>query len=148
MLYPKGDKMQISTKTGYALRAIMDLALRNEIKPVSLAEICRNQNLPSKYVEQLFRKLKKNGIVKSVQGVNGGYVLNQAVNKISLRDIMIAVDENLTTYCDQNINDKSHCSGLPCGFNLLWDEIKEHFDEYYNSIKLDKIMSYLRRTNV
>lgn len=136
--------MHISTKTEYAVRALCELALSNNDKPISINEICKKQQLPIKYVEQLFRKLKRSGLVKSIHGARGGYILNIDFHDISLKDIMTAVDENYTkSFCDGSHNKLSHCIGLPCGFHELWDEIKDHLENYLDSIKLDQIISRL-----
>lgn len=135
--------MHISTKTEYAVRALSELAVSSGKGPVSITHICENQKLPRKYVEQLFRKLKKSNLVSSRHGALGGYVLNKPIENISLQDIMEAVDEKyVKTFCTED-NHKSHCIGWPCGFHQLWDEIKEHLDSYFDSIKLDQIIAKL-----
>jgi len=137
--------MHISTKTGYAVRALAELALNSDGKPVSISEICKKQNLPIKYMEQLFRKLKKNGLVKSVHGSKGGYSLNRGVEEISLNDIMHAVMEHYSlTYCTVDKENLDYCTGLPCGFHDLWDEIQTHLEDYFDSIKLEQIISKLK----
>ncbi len=144
MLSQKEIKMHISTKTGYAVRALAELALNSNGKPVSISEICKKQNLPVKYMEQLFRNLKKNGLVKSVHGSKGGYRLNRNIDEISLKDIMHAVVENFSlTYCDIDKEKIDFCTGLPCGFHDLWDEIQTHLENYFDSIKLKQIISKL-----
>ncbi len=144
MLSSKEMKMNISTKTEYAVRALTELALNSVDKPVSINEICKNQNLPVKYIEQLFRKLKQNGLVKSIHGAKGGYQLALEKHDISLRDIMEAVDENyVAPICNGNAEEHVHCIGLPCGFKELWDEINEHTEKYFDSIKLDQIVARL-----
>ena len=136
--------MHISTKTEYAVRAMAELALSSSDKPVSITEICEKQNLPRKYVEQLFRKLKQNELVASKHGAKGGYSLTTDIEKISLRDIMEAVDESyVKSYCNADEQKVHHCIGLPCGFHDLWDEVKEHLDGYFDSIKLNQIIAKL-----
>ncbi len=136
--------MIISTKTEYAVRALTELAINSTDKPVSINEICRNQNLPVKYIEQLFRKLKQNELVKSVHGAKGGYQLAIKIHNISLKDIMEAVDEKyVAPFCNGNPEEHSHCIGLPCGFKELWDEINEYTEKYFDSIKLDQIVAKL-----
>ncbi len=135
--------MHISTKTEYAVRALSELAVSSVERPVSITQICRKQNLPRKYVEQLFRKLKQSGLVQSTHGARGGYSLNKSIASISLQNIMEAVDESYVQSFCSNENQSSHCLGLPCGFHELWDEIKEHLDGYFDSIKLDQIIAKL-----
>ena len=144
MLSSKEKMMNISTKTEYAVRALTELAINSADKPVSINDICKNQNLPVKYIEQLFRKLKQNGLVKSIHGAKGGYQLALEIYNISLKDIMEAVDENyVAPFCNGNQEEHSHCIGLPCGFKELWDEINEHTENYFDSIKLDQIVARL-----
>jgi len=144
MLSPKEIEMHISTKTGYAVRALSELAKEAGAKPLSIAEISSRQNLPTKYIEQIFSKLKKKGLISSIHGARGGYVLNNPVHEISLRDIMEAVDENISySYCMPGRENTDYCSGKPCGFSDLWNEIKEDLDNYFDSIKLDKILERL-----
>jgi len=144
MLSSKEKIMNISTKTEYAVRALTELAINSADKPVSINDICKNRNLPVKYVEQLFRKLKQNGLIKSIHGAKGGYQLALKINSISLKDIMEAVDENyVAPFCNGNPENNVHCIGLPCGFKELWDEIKEHMEKYFDSIKLDQIVARL-----
>ncbi len=134
--------MQISTKTEYAVRAISELAIKATGEPVSVSELCKDKNLPLKYIEQLFSKLKKNGLIKSVHGSKGGYLLNKEISAISMKDIMEAVDENISTkFCVDDAARIDYCSGFPCGFSQLWDEIKAHLENYFDSIKLDAIIS-------
>jgi Rrf2 family iron-sulfur cluster assembly transcriptional regulator len=135
--------MQISTKTEYAVRALAELAVSAKDKPLSINEISLKQKLPRKYIEQLFRKLKKNGLLKSMHGATGGYQLNLQPDEISLQKIMQAVDESyIQAFCHEETL-HNHCLGLPCGFHRLWDEIKDHLDSYFDSIKLDQIIAKL-----
>jgi len=131
--------MQISSQTEYALRALTALALSKNEKPLSVSEICKLQKLPPKYIEQIFRKLKKTGLVISLHGSKGGYRLGRDISEISLRDIMNSLGENFgSSLCKSKT---VYCIGLPCIYETLWDEIGEHLDSYFDSIKLDYIIS-------
>lgn len=134
--------MIISTKTEYAVRALVEIAKQAEQKPISISDICRKADLPQKYIEQIFRKLKQHQIVESIHGSKGGYMLAKPEKKISLNDIMNAVEENYNAeYCDGNPEHHSHCIGLPCGFHDLWNEIRDYMVDYLKDIKLDYIIS-------
>ena len=87
--------MKISTKGRYALNALVDLALNEDGKPVSLSEIALRQQVSLNYLEQLFVKLRRNKVVISVRGANGGYKLAKSSEKIRLSEILGAVDENV-----------------------------------------------------
>ena len=135
-------KMQISTKTGYAVRALSVLAKQPHEKPLSIAVLCKDQNLPKKYIEQLFRKLKQKDLIKSVHGSKGGYIINKTISEISLKDIMIAVEDNFpTSSCYGNSSELEYCSGMPCAFYDFWDDIKKNIEKYLDSITLDQIVS-------
>ena len=79
MLFSKEGKMQISTKTGYAVRALSTLAKQPAGEPMSITVLCSDQNLPKKYIEQLFRKLKQYDLIKSIHGSRGGYLINKNI---------------------------------------------------------------------
>jgi Rrf2 family transcriptional regulator, iron-sulfur cluster assembly transcription factor len=143
MLSSEEKKMIISTKTEYTVRALTELAINSADKPVSISDICKNQNLPVKYIEQLFRKLKQYGLITSIHGAKGGYQLAKEIHNISLKHIMEAVDENYVAPFCNGKDEHAHCIGLPCGFKELWDEINEHTENYFDSIKLDQIVARL-----
>jgi len=133
--------MQISSKTEYALRALAALALSENGKPLSVLEICKTHNLPQKYVEQIFRQLKKTGLIESIQGSKGGYKLAKNVSEISLQNILEALNENFgSSVCNHKT---AYCIGSPCVYENLWDEIGEHLESYFKSIRLDYIVSKL-----
>lgn len=91
--------MKLTTKGWYALRALIDLITNSNGKPVRLTDISVRQNLPVAYLEQLFRRLRMGGVVKSVRGPGGGYVLAKEASEISIHDVLKAVKE-LTSYAD------------------------------------------------
>lgn len=113
--------MQISTRTEYALRALM-VMLQMENLPVSANKICERQNLPRKYVERLLGNLKNAGIIISQSGVKGGYVLAYPPDAITLLQIMQAVeDHSWELSCIANPPD--HCFGHSCGLQSVWKEV-------------------------
>ena len=87
--------MKISTKGRYALNALIDIALNEGDRPISLSDIALRQQVSLNYLEQLFVKLRRNNVVKSVRGANGGYKLAKPSEKIRLSEILGAVDENV-----------------------------------------------------
>ena len=136
--------MHISTKTEYAVRGLAEIAKQSSNEPISLVEICEKQNLPRKYMEQLFRKLKRAEIISSMHGSKGGYLLNKEIANISLGDIMVAVDDSLSqTSCENDYPHREFCIGMPCGFHKLWREIENHLHNYFNSITLEGILKKL-----
>ena len=87
--------MKLSTKGRYGLRAMLDLALHSESEAVSIASIAARQNISESYLEQLIAKLRKAGLVSSVRGAGGGYVLTKMPEEISVGDILRALEGNL-----------------------------------------------------
>ena len=85
--------MRLSTKGRYAVMAMVDLATHSDGKPVALADIADRQEISLSYLEQLFGKLRKGGLVKSVRGPGGGYLLAREAGETRVSDIIMAVDE-------------------------------------------------------
>ena len=87
--------MRLTSKGRYAVRAILDLTFNSNGRPVRLQEISERQKISLHYLEQLFRRLRKGSVVKSVRGPGGGYVLARSMDEISIKDVLISVGENI-----------------------------------------------------
>lgn len=87
--------MRLTSKGRYAVRAILDLTFNSNGRPVRLQEISERQNISLHYLEQLFRRLRKGAVVKSVRGPGGGYVLAKSMDETSIKDILVSVGENI-----------------------------------------------------
>ena len=114
--------MKVTTKGRYAVMALADLASFDNGEPVSLRDISLRQGISLMYLEQIFSKLKKNDIVKSLRGVNGGYVLKAKPDQIKLSKIFSAVQEEVkTVQCKKE--SKRGCNGksTKCITHNLWD---------------------------
>lgn len=92
--------MKIPTKGRYAVSAMLDLALHDNIRPLTIAEIAEKQNISLSYLEQIFAVLRKNSLVRGMRGPGGGYRLAQAVDSITIAQIIQSVDEK--TLCNKN----------------------------------------------
>ena len=117
--------MKLSTKGRYAVMALADIAHFSFNTPISLRDISLRQGISLLYLEQIFLRLKKNKIVNSVRGSNGGYVLTKDPSKINISDVLNAVDEQVKTIgC--NKNSKKGCNGksVKCITHNLWDELE------------------------
>ena len=133
--------MYISTKTGYAIRALVELAMTGENEPLSLAELAHRQQLPLKYLEHLFSKMKKAELVISKIGSRGGYLLAKDRSNISMQDIMIAVEESQQfTSCSNDKFEEVYCKGSECSFRSLWDRIGNDLETYFSGITLNEII--------
>jgi len=87
--------MRLTSKGRYAVRAILDLTFNSNGSPVRLQEISERQKISLHYLEQLFRRLRKGSVVKSVRGPGGGYVLARSMDEISVKDVLVSVGENI-----------------------------------------------------
>ncbi len=135
--------MRLSTKGRYAVTAMMELALRGGEQPLALAQIADAQNISSSYLEQLFRKLSKNGLVIGTRGPNGGYRLGREPAEISIADIITSVDENIdSTDC----KGKGNCQdGERCLTHELWQELSGMLHKFLTDVTL---ADYLDRQTI
>ena len=133
--------MKLTSKGRYAVMALVDLARFDNINPVSLRDISLRQGISLDYLEQIFSKLKKNEIVKSIRGTQGGYVLNKNPNDIKLTNIFNAVDEKVKTVQCKKESKKS-CNGrsTKCLTHNLWDELENHINDFFEKKSLEDLV--------
>ena len=134
--------MRLNTKSRYAVMALADMASFKADKPISLRDISLRQSISLQYLEQIFLKLKKHNIVKSIRGSNGGYILSKNSNNIKLSEIFLALDENIKTInCDKS--SKKGCNGRSskCITHNLWDELDLHINAFFENKKLEDLIS-------
>ena len=133
--------MKLTSKSRYAVMALVDLARFDNINPVSLRDISLRQNISLDYLEQIFFKLKKNQIVKSIRGNQGGYVLSKNPNEIKLTNIFHAMDEKVkTVQCKKD--SKKGCTGkaTKCITHNLWDELETHINNFFEEKSLEDLV--------
>ena len=133
--------MKLSNKGRYAVMALADLAKFNTKKPISLRDISLRQGISLLYLEQIFLKLKKNKIVVSARGMNGGYNLNKDASEIKISEVLNAVDEKVKTIgCTKE--SKKGCNGKPakCITHNLWDELELHINDFFNKKNLGDLI--------
>ncbi len=131
--------MKLTTKGRYAVTAMLDISLHCKEKPVSLAEISERQDISLSYLEQLFSKLRKHGLVDSMRGPGGGYRLSREPSEIAMSEIIMAVDENV---------DLSKCGGQGnckqngrCLTHDLWMDLSHRIQSFLDDISLEEMMS-------
>ena len=132
--------MKLNTKSRYAVMALADMSNFSRKKPVSLRDISLRQSISLLYLEQIFLKLKKNNLVKSIRGTNGGYILNKDPKEIKLSEIFLALDEKVKTMgC--NKESKKGCNGksTKCITHNLWDELELHINTFFENKKLSDL---------
>ena len=141
--------MKLTSKGRYAVMALVDLARFDNINPVSLRDISLRQGISLNYLEQIFFKLKKNEIVKSIRGTQGGYVLNKRPNDIKLTNIFNAVDEKVKTVQCKN-ESKRGCNGkaTKCITHNLWDELEIHINTFFENKSLQDLIKNNNETRV
>jgi Rrf2 family transcriptional regulator, iron-sulfur cluster assembly transcription factor len=134
--------MKLTSKGRYAVMALADLAKFNSINPVSLRDISLRQNISLVFLEQIFSKLKKNNIVKSVRGINGGYILNKQPIEIKLADILKSVDEEVkTVQCKKDSKRGCNNKASKCITHNLWDELEIHINHFFEKKNLKDLIS-------
>ena len=133
--------MKLNSKSRYAVMALADIANFNEKSPVSLRDISLRQNISLVYLEQIFSKLKKNNIVKSIRGTNGGYILTKNPEQIKLSNIFSAVDEKVkTVQCKRD--SRKGCNGklTKCITHYLWDDLEMHINDFFDKKNLGDLL--------
>ena len=130
--------MQLTTKGRYAVTAMLDLASNNSSRPVTLDMISQRQNISLSYLEQLFAKLRKASLVKSIRGPGGGYLLNVNPVDVTLTEIIEAVDENIDL---RRCHGSKNClRGKQCLSHHLWCEVSDQIRGFLSSRNLQQVM--------
>lgn len=130
--------MKLTTKGRFAVTAILDLAMQRSSDPVTLAEISQRQNISLSYLEQLFGKMRRCALVNSVRGPGGGYRLARDMGRVSVADIIAAVDEPIdSTRCGgkENCHDDKKCIT-----HDLWAKLNEHIFDYLDAVTLKQLV--------
>ncbi len=135
--------MRLSTKGRYAVTAMLDLAIHHANGPVTLADISENQGISLSYLEQLFARLKKHGLVEGLRGPGGGYRLSRKPEDISVAEVITAIGEGIdATQCAGNENCQD---GERCLTHELWTKLGNEIYDFLNGITL---ASFIQRDDV
>ncbi|BFL69945.1 hypothetical protein SKB0120_10070 [Moraxella osloensis] len=133
--------MRLTTRGRYAVTALLDLALQEQKHElaVSLSDIAKRQEISISYLEQLFSKLRKKGLVVSTRGASGGYHIAKPINEISIMSIISAVDESVDARACEG---KGNCQdGAMCLTHDLWNGLSEQIEKYLSTVTLDTLIN-------
>jgi Rrf2 family iron-sulfur cluster assembly transcriptional regulator len=130
--------VRLTTKGRYAVTAMLDLAYHSDQRPVTLTDIAKRQSISLSYLEQLFARLRRAGMVEGVRGPGGGYMLSRSASQINVADVITAVDEVVdTTRC----GGKSNCqNNQPCLTHDLWMGLSAQIRQYLAGISLHDLL--------
>jgi len=131
--------MRLTTKGRYAVTAMLDLAIHFDDGPITLSDISRRQGISLSYLEQLFSRLRKQGLVVSARGPGGGYRLSRESSEIAVADVITAIDEKV---------DATRCGGLancqddqPCLTHELWSDLSQRIYDFLSGITLADLVN-------
>ncbi|MFA7162792.1 MAG: Rrf2 family transcriptional regulator [Eubacteriales bacterium] len=130
--------MKISSKGRYGLIAMLDLAIHSRELHISLNSIAQRQGVSASYLEQVFSMLRKAGLISSIKGAQGGYSLSTKPDKISVGDILRALEGELTVtdQQEQGINSIQDCVRI-----RVWDQLNQHINDFVDSITLEDLVN-------
>jgi Rrf2 family iron-sulfur cluster assembly transcriptional regulator len=130
--------MKLTTKGKFAVTALLDIAIYSDSSPMTLYAISERQGISISYLEQLFVKLRRFGMVKSYKGPGGGYMLARAMDKIRVSEIIKAVDDDMDA---RSCNGKKNChSNHKCLTHDLWNGLTNHVYQYLDGITLNDLI--------
>ena len=138
--------MRLTTKGRFAVTAMIDVAMHGSKGPVTLAAVSERQRISLSYLEQLFGKLRRNGLVDSVRGPGGGYSLARSSDAVTVADIIIAVDEPIdATQCGGRVNCKDD---RRCMTHDLWSGLNDHIFSYLHGVSLAQMVAQQKPAEV
>jgi len=134
--------MRLSTKGRYAVMAMVDLASSSKGGPIALADIAERQEISLSYLEQLFARLRRAGLVKSVRGPGGGYLLSRSAEDTRISDAIMAVDEPIrATRCKPNTGTGCQSDKSRCLTHDLWEELTHQIHLFLSSVSLADVVN-------
>ena len=138
--------MKLSTKGRYGLRALIDLAQYSGEAPVSITSISARQELSERYLEQLMSMLKKAGLVKSIRGAGGGYVLAKDMAEISVGDVLRALEGSLEPVECAGLEPDGGCKAADyCVTKYVWQRTNDSISRTVDEIRLDQLVEESRK---
>lgn len=139
--------MKISTKGRYGLRAMVDLAVFSNGDHVSLNSIAERQNISINYLEQVFASLRKAGLVKSIKGAQGGYVLSDSPENIRVGSILRILEGELTVIDGEDADQSSRNSIQLCLKAMVWDKMNHCLNDLVDAITMEDLVNDYKKLN-
>ncbi len=136
--------MRITTQGDYALRCVLNIARHSQAGPVSIKSMAREEGLPLDYIEQLLLKLRRRKLIKSIRGAKGGYLLEKAIGRMNIRDILDAVEgATFEMICSRRKKLNSHkCKGASaCVLKNVWLRLKDKIEEYLTGVTIESLLN-------
>jgi Rrf2 family protein len=131
--------MKLSTRTRYGIRAVIELAATDSKKPVQLKVIAKRQDISVKYLEQLMNALRSGGIVRSMRGARGGYILAKPPNQIKLGEVFSCLEGPVITA--ECVEDEDYCRrAADCAARLLWIQVEEAIKNVLDSVTVQDLL--------
>jgi Rrf2 family protein len=142
--------MRLSTKSRYGVRALFDIAYYSKGHPTQIKEISKREGITPRYLEQIFQKLKKAGMVKSIRGPKGGYFLSRTPEEIFVGDIIRAMEESIEpVHCARMTRDRKKCRReSKCPAQVVWRQAGERLREYLDSTSLGTMCKTAREMGI
>jgi len=140
--------MRIATASRYGVRAVFDVAYHGAGQPTQIKDICKRQKISQRYLEQIFNKLLKAGLLKSRRGPRGGYLLSRDPAEITVGDIIAAAQGPIVPVACLN-EKRNNCEILPsCITRLIWKETQKILVDYFDSVSIADLCSLARKQRV
>ena len=138
--------MRLSTKSRYGVRALFDIAYHSEGLETQVKDISRRQGIPPRYLEQIFQKLRRSGIIGSKRGPSGGYFLNKKPEEITIGEVIRTTEGNIAPVLCLDPEDKSQPCGRSgeCVTQVIWNEAGNRLKEYFDSITVKDLCQMAR----
>jgi len=138
--------MRVTTKGRYGLRAILELANHDGESPVSIKAIAEKENLSPEFLEQIFFRLRKAGLISSTRGPGGGFKMNIPASEMTIAQIFNAVGEDISLApCTRPQKDVSCGMEADCIMKKVWEESTDYLQKYFNSITIESILQKYSR---
>lgn len=140
--------MKLSTKGRYGLRAMVDLAVHSNGDHVSLYSIAERQNISENYLEQVFATIRKAGLVKSIKGAQGGYMLADSPDNIKIGTILRALEGKLSVVDEESESETGDISSIQHCIRInVWDKMNDKINEFVDSLTLEELVEDYKKMN-